>query len=185
MIEQAKQKLKILAVADAILLPEWEDRSFSYNAEWGDGSEMASFRDGCGAEWFVWIKGDQIAFKSYSPDDGEMKDISEVKKKFPKSFAPFLNEPAFSMDYATALGYFDSTWHLFGSELSGIVSPLEVLSWDAETYQTLATDQYEIDTPLETLEKLFSGSISEEIALQLNPTIDLENFHEDLKEIGL
>ena len=48
MIEKLRKRMKILAVGDAVLSPEWEYRYFSYNSKWSDTEELASMRDGCG-----------------------------------------------------------------------------------------------------------------------------------------
>ena len=38
-------KLKHLALLDAIIEPEWEYRYYSYNSHWSESEEMASLRD--------------------------------------------------------------------------------------------------------------------------------------------
>ena len=35
-----------LAMLDAILCAEWEDRYYSFNSKWADDQNMASMRDG-------------------------------------------------------------------------------------------------------------------------------------------
>ncbi len=38
---------------DAILSPEWEDRIYSYTADWGDGTAATEIRDGSGNDCFI------------------------------------------------------------------------------------------------------------------------------------
>ena len=103
MFYQLRQKLKCLALADAILAEEWQYRYFSYNSKWSDTEEMASLRDGSGAEWFLWFSGQLAGYKCMSPEDGFMPALESVKATIPPEYKPFITEPAFSMDRATCI----------------------------------------------------------------------------------
>ena len=41
------------AALDAIVMPEWERRYYSYDASWGEAEELAAKRDGFGNEYSV------------------------------------------------------------------------------------------------------------------------------------
>lgn len=41
------------AAIDAVLMPEWEFRYFSYDKRWSTEGEMASLRDGSGSHHFA------------------------------------------------------------------------------------------------------------------------------------
>lgn len=54
-IDEVKRRSQALALLDAILMPQWEFRYFSFNCNWdGSGNEMmASMKDGSGGEYFL------------------------------------------------------------------------------------------------------------------------------------
>ena len=41
-VTRLKQLLRSMAMLDAILMPEWEYRYYSFNAQWGEGETMGS-----------------------------------------------------------------------------------------------------------------------------------------------
>ncbi|MCW8929404.1 MAG: hypothetical protein OQL19_04085 [Gammaproteobacteria bacterium] len=181
-----RNKLKALALADAIIEQEWQYRYFSYNSKWSEAEEMASMSDGCGGEWFLWLCGDFAGYKCMSPDDGKMPDLEHVKLEFPEAYKPFLNEPAFSIDHATCLWYLDnSSWCKFGLPVKGLINLEEIETWEAKDYHKWATDYYERKINLSDIKKLFNNQFSGELALKINPEIDLEQLKEDLSKIGI
>jgi hypothetical protein len=56
-VTRLKQLLRSMAMLDAILMPEWEYRYYSFNARWGEGEMMGSTRDGAGDEFFAPFNG--------------------------------------------------------------------------------------------------------------------------------
>ncbi len=48
-----KSRMKALAILDAVVCQEWEFRYFSFNAQWAEGEQMASMRDGSGSHYFA------------------------------------------------------------------------------------------------------------------------------------
>ena len=186
MIEQLRHKMKALALLDAIIEQDWQYRYFSYNSNWSDSEEMGSLRDGCGGEWFFWVSGTLAGYKCLSPEDGLMSNLEEVKNKAPRSHKNFLTEPAFSMDQATCIWYLDnSKWSKFGKQVEGLIDIEAVSSWGASDYQAWATDYYEREIDLESVEKIFNGKFSEEIAKTLNQEIDMSELLAELPEIGI
>jgi hypothetical protein len=115
MENELKSKLKSLALADAILSPEWEYRYFSYNSKWYAGQEMASMRDGEGGCWFILFFGNNIGYKCISPEDGTIDNLQEIKKQIPATYQSFINEPAFYVDDATSIWILiNGKWNVFG-----------------------------------------------------------------------
>ena len=47
-IQEVRRIAQSLAMLDAILSPEWDDRYHSFNSAWGLNEEMASMRNGSG-----------------------------------------------------------------------------------------------------------------------------------------
>jgi hypothetical protein len=45
-IDEVKRIAQSLAILDAILMPEWEFRYYSFDAHWGEGEMLASSRAG-------------------------------------------------------------------------------------------------------------------------------------------
>ena len=48
-ISECQRIFKAAAMLDAILMPEWEYRYYSYNSQWDANEQMASMRDGEGS----------------------------------------------------------------------------------------------------------------------------------------
>jgi len=51
-VTRLKRLLQSMAMLDAILMPEWEYRHYSFNAHWGEDDMMGSMRDGAVDEFF-------------------------------------------------------------------------------------------------------------------------------------
>ncbi len=185
MIDQLRKKLKTFALADAILAEEWQYRYFSFNSKWSDTEEMASLRDGSGGEWFLWISGKLAGYKCVSPEDGLMPDLERIKETLPLEYNPFVNEPAFSMDQATCIWYLkDSSWIKHGLSVKWLIDLDEVSGWTAEDYHAWAVDYYEIEISLLDIKSLFENRFSEELAIKMNPSVNLTDLLKDLQEIG-
>ena len=177
MIEHLRNKMKTLALADAILMPEWEYRYFSYNSKWSDTQEMGSLRDGSGNEWFLWLSGNLAGYKCLSLDDGIMSDIDSVKSTIPSQYKEFLDEPAFAMDKATCIWHLnDSEWVKHGLGVAHLIDVEQISEWTVEEYHSWATEYYETDSDITSLQKLFNNQFSEELAKQLNHT-QLKKLH--------
>ncbi|KHD11346.1 hypothetical protein PN36_20455 [Candidatus Thiomargarita nelsonii] len=178
--------MKALALADAIIQPEWEYRYFSYNSKWSDTEEMGSFRDGSGGEWFFLSSGQFAGYKCLSPEDGIMPDLENVKSQFPSEYRSFITEPAFSMDLATCLWYLhESKWVKNGLTVKWIIDLAEITNWTAKDYHTWAVDYYERDFDVLDIDKLFENQFNEELAMKLNPEIDINKLRVELVEIGI
>ena len=54
-IEKLRRLLQSMAMLEAILLPEWEYRYYSFNARWAEGEQMGSMRDGSGNDFFALV----------------------------------------------------------------------------------------------------------------------------------
>jgi hypothetical protein len=52
-IDTLQKRCRAVAILDAILSPEWNDRYYSYTAAWGDGAGSAEIRDGSGSDCFI------------------------------------------------------------------------------------------------------------------------------------
>lgn len=187
MIEDLKKKLKSLAIADAIIEPEWEYRYFSYTSQWGPNEEMASMRDGSGGHWFVLFEPDKVAYKCISPDDGLIKNIDEIENQIPIKHQNFIHEPAFYAGKVTSIWILErNEWFKFGiPNIQYLVDLEQVIDWGPSEYKTWAEDYYEKDLDLSSLKQLFEHEITEKIINTLNPAMSYQDLKDDLYEIGI
>jgi hypothetical protein len=187
MIDSLKKKLKSLALADAILSPEWDYRYFSYDSKWGEQEEMASMRDGSGGHWFVLFQGERVGYKFISPNDGMMNDLAEIIENAPANYRKFLEEPAFYADQATGIWLLENEeWIKYGLQQAKFIEDLTtVTEWGCEGYKIWAEDYYERDLEHEALSKIFEHDLSSTVVEKLNPDLTLEDLDKDLKEIGI
>lgn len=186
MIAELRRKLKILALLDAIIEPEWDYRYFSYNSSWSENEEIGSLRDGCGGEWFLWTSGSLAGYKCLSPEDDVVSDIDDIRNQIPPSYEDFLNEPAFSMGHATCIWVLtQSEWRKYGLPVNNLIGLESASQWRAQDYYGWATEYYERDIAISALEKVFSGAFSTSIVAELNPDITMSDLQADLDEIGI
>src|SRR5438874_2641179 len=124
-----KMLTQSLAMLDAILMPEWQYRYYSFNSQWAPGEQMASMRDGSGDEWFCLFESAGAALKGFdhesamSPWGNDDHAIWKgVLDEVPPVFARFLNEPAFSMKDTTFCIWRtnqDAVWRVGAIEFPG------------------------------------------------------------------
>jgi hypothetical protein len=195
-IAQLRRLTKSLAMLDAIICPEWEFRYYSYNSQWGEGEEMASMRDGCGDEWFLWVGREGAALKGFaheSPLAGDRSFATRIHQTVPSCFASFLNEPAFTMDRATFCIWrrrADSTWNVVSttertSVEDGSAELLGILDGRPETYLAWAADYYERAVAPEAVRALYHHqALTERLVRELNSDLTLSDIAADATEIG-
>jgi hypothetical protein len=185
-IEEVKKISQGLALVDAILMPEWEYRYFSFNSNWdGNRSEMmASMRDGSGSEYFINFTEGGVAGKVLS--DEQLSDASAFLVHVPDSFTGFKNEPAFSLDNATFFFWRErdsSAWEASPSDLASYPL-LGFLVGGIAGYLDWAESYYEKSIDHDVLKDVFTSlTININQLSILNPDLTLEDLEEDLKEI--
>lgn len=188
MINTMQKTLKSLALADAILAPDWEDRYFSYNSQWGRDQEMASMRNGCGDHWFVLFdQSGRVGYKFISMEDGLMDDLDEVKKQIPPEYRAFIEEPAFYIDEATGIWLLQGDeWLRFGKDRAEYIEDLaQVMNWGVDGYQLWAQDYYEQEIDKEALAQVFEHKTDSRDIAKLNPDLSIDDLVKDLEQIGI
>lgn len=198
-INEVRRKAQALAMLDAILSPEWEDRYFSYNAAWGEHEEMASMRDGCGNEWFMWFSPVGVAIKGFAHESALAHNSllsTELKQSVPSDFSEFLNEPAFSMDKATFCYWRRSTedaWHKVyppSPELlsydDGSGDLLALLLGQPDDYQRWAVDYYQLnELQIDGVRAVFERvPLNQHLAYGLNAESSFSDLLGEAKAIG-
>ena len=101
-IASLRRRSQALAMLDAIVCPEWEDRYYSFSARWSETESMGSMRNGSGDDWFILFGGFGAAIKGLAHETsiaGDKVFASEVQRQVPQTFASFLAEAAFGMDW--------------------------------------------------------------------------------------
>jgi hypothetical protein len=197
-INDIRGRAKALAILDAIVSPEWEDRYYSYDKNWSDDEEMASMRNGSGDEWFILFAPFGVAIKGLD-HESKVADNSDFKKEIaiqlPASFEPFYNEPAFGMDsisycYWCELDapYWKKVIHPddeFSNESDGSIEHLSLLYEKTSSYLEFADCYYEIELPLNIVEKIYALTpLTNQMVKSLNGNLGFETAIEFAKEIG-
>ena len=200
-IESLRMISQSLALLDAILSPEWEDRYYSFNSKWSKGEMMASMRNGTGDEYFILfnaagaiIKGfaHESVMSPYAKESGRV--WQGVLDDVPNEFDSFLIEPAFSIDDTTFCiwrRYRDSSWQVGtidypeGENSDGSADLLFIFDGNASTYKEFAEEYYDAEINLGSVEHIYQHQpLTSRIVASLNENVTIEELKEDIIEIG-
>ncbi len=117
-----KKRFQGFALCDAVLMPEWQMRYFSFDANWDkqNAEMLASVRDGQGMELFVLFSKAGAIGKFY---DGKTSlNPKRAIQNIPNRFDDFKSEPAFNLADISNLFWTDDTqsnWCFFGENKAG------------------------------------------------------------------
>jgi hypothetical protein len=195
-IDELRRLMQSLAVLDAILMPEWQYRLFSFNSKWSKGEQMGSMRDGQGDDLFAHFTQAGCFIKGFDHEaDMSPKRVwPGVLDSVPNAFAKSLREPAFSMEDTTFC-----VWRLTGEPAwsrGDIVFPIGedpdgscwLLSYydgNPATYSKYAADYFRKDVPLWVIRAVYAHQpLTAEMVEELNPEVTLKGLAADLTEIG-
>jgi len=193
-----RRRSQALAMLDAIVCPEWEDRYYSFNARWGEGEEMGSMRNGSGDDWFLLFGAFGAAIKGLAHETSIARDkdfVKEIQRRVPPAFSSFLTEPAFSMDWSSYCywrGREDSVWHkvvhpdpVLSRSDDGSAEYLALLFEPAPSYAEFAKWYYEIDLPLSSIESIYTHTpLTDRLVRSLNAEMTIAEAREFAAEIG-
>jgi hypothetical protein len=201
-----REHCRSLAMLEAILSPEWEDRYHSFASDWSETEEMASMSNGAGDEYSIvfspagaYIRGfaHESAMSPYVKDGPWPGVLDEV----PEAFRSCVTEPAFSdedgMPVVTACLWrtpADDAWR------AGTIDFPEVGDGDpdgahylfqlltdrsAEAFQRFAEDYYEVSVDLAAIRHVYAlGPLTDEVVAALNPATTVAELAEDMAQIG-
>ena len=193
-----QRRARALAMVEAIVCPDWQDRFYSYNSRWGPNVEMASMRNGSGDDWFLLfgpfgagIKG--LAHESEVAGDAVL--LQTARASIPVAFQSFLNEPAFSwncMSFCYWRRPDDDGWirvvHPDASRAAmedGSSEFLALLHTPATAYVEFAEWYYEVSLPVSSVEAIFGHAPLTSVLVQsINPELSLAEVVADAQEIG-
>lgn len=199
-IETLKKLTQSLAMLDAIIMPEWDYRYYSFNCKWAEGEQMASMRNGQGDRWFcafglpgAFIKGFDHE-SEMSPWNMETPKVwPGVLDSVPEDFKAFDTEPAFSMDvttFCTWRGVRDAQWNTGkisypdGDDPDSSAGMLSILDGNPNTYKEWAQDYYESPISLSAVQQIYGRSpLTRGLVQELNATTDSESVSADAAEI--
>lgn len=184
-INQILFQSQSLALCDLILMPEWENRYFSFDSKWDEqnNEKMASMRDGEGNEYFILFNESGAIGKALELDQANNQPYD--KKLIPEELSGFLSEPAFSNEYYTS--YF---WNLKNSKewlstsATEKINILKFLENNADYYKVWAENYYDIDINNDAIQLVFNEHrLSQDIIEALNPDVDIESLNEEINII--
>ncbi|WP_454314857.1 hypothetical protein [Streptomyces phaeoluteigriseus] len=195
-----------LAMLDAILSPDWESRYYSFNANWAEGEEMASMRNGSGDEYSIVFSaagayvrgfGHEAPMSPYGHDGepwpGVIDDVPDV-------FKSLVQEPAFTdedgVPVVTAClwreetddqwhhGTIDFPSHRVDPDGTTGLFPL-LVDRSPEAFQRYAEDCYEVSVNLGAVSDLYAlRPLTQELVSSLNAEVTLADLAQDISEIG-
>lgn len=200
-VDGLKALLQSLAVLDAIMSPEWEDRYYSFNSRWSGDEQMGSMRNGSGDEFFALFNEAGCFIKGFaheypmSPYRTQPPQIwPGMLDGLPEAFSSVLSEPAFSMNNITFgiwRRYSDPSWLRGAFELPDGDDPdgsgflLEILDGDPESYRRFAEDYYETSVPIDAVRHIYDHlPLTDTIIKSLNADASIEDLADELSEIG-
>ena len=192
-----KRLLQSVAMLDAVICPEWEDRYYSFNANWAAGEMMGSMRNGQGDDFFALFNCHGVFIKGFDHESmvASLRLPSEqFYRDLPHQFSACCTEPAFSPEFVTFCMWClseESGWSrakitLPPSEDSdGSAHLLAILDCSPETYLRWATEYYESEVSAQAVIAVYEHrALTEEIVAALNPMCSLTSLREEIAEIG-
>ncbi|MEU5860052.1 hypothetical protein ABZ815_02690 [Nonomuraea sp. NPDC047529] len=194
-----------MAVLEAVLSPEWEDRFHSFDAHWSPGEEMASLRNGSGDDYSIVFSSKGAYIRAFD-HESEMSPYANdgpwpgVLDSVPDVFLDCVREPAFrdedGLPLVTACIWRetgDGEWRTGdiaypdAAEDADGASGLFALLTDPspEAFRRFAEDHYEIPVDLDAVRHVFAlRPLTPAVVAALNAELTLQDLAEDLAEAG-
>lgn len=186
-ISEIKRVSQSLALLDAIIMPEWEFRYFSFDYHWDGEEMMASMKNGSGNEYFLFFNKHGVIGKVFI---GNMQ-LSENEKnelfvKIPSTYEIFKQEEAFSLENISFCFWRSNSDEDWVSEpIAKNLPYLNFLTGDSKIYKKWAEEYYEKEFNINVIQDIFSHKpLTNEMVVKLNTEIKIEDLEEDLEEIG-
>lgn len=198
-IHKLKSLLQAMAILDAIIMPEWEFRCYSFNAHWDANEMMGSMRNGEGDNFFALFNSAGCFLKGYvhdCPMAAKKSLAAQLYQSVPDAFAAAVNEPAFMTQEVTFCiwrQYTDAEWFASTDNLraykqsdpDGSLYLLSPLDGEPQMYITWAESYFERVIDRSVVEHIYQlQPLTDKLVHQLNPENSLELLAADIKEIG-
>ncbi len=186
-ISEVKRVSQSLALLDAIIMPEWELRYFSFDCHWDGEEMMASMKNGSGNEYFLLFNKHGIIGKVFVKNI----QLSEYEKnelftKIPSLYESFKQEEAFSLDNISFCFWRSNSENSWVSEpMTENLFYLNFLTDDPNIYKEWSEEYYEKEFNISVIQDIFLHKpLTNEMIVKLNAEIKIEDLSEDLEEIG-
>lgn len=200
-VDELKRISQSLAMLDAILMPDWEYRFYSFDANWSDDEMLASMRNGSGDSYFILFNPAGAIIKGYAHESAMARhavDTGEVwpgvVDQVPPEFEEVLNDPALVPEETSFCIWRrrgDLAWQTGKIEFpdsdfpDGSAELLFILDGKPETYASWATEYYERSIPGNAVADVYAHKpLTQQLVSRLNPNCVLEDLESDLDEIG-
>ncbi|MFE6702592.1 hypothetical protein [Streptomyces sp. NPDC057718] len=194
-----------LAMLDAILCPEWDDRWHGFDAQWSPTEAMASMRDGAGGEFSVVFSADGAYARGFDHESPMSPYVDDapwpgVLDEVPEVFRRYVDEPSFCDEFGlpvvTACLWRESgddRWRAGPVEFPEDGEDSDGADWlfqllvtgTPESYREWAEDHFETAVDLEAVRHVYAlRPLTDEVVAALNPERIPAELAEDIKEIG-
>jgi hypothetical protein len=189
-----KSLCKALAALDAINSPDWEYRYYSYSADWAEGEEVLTMRDGEGDEMLVLFCADGCVVNGFL-HEYDQPDKAQLTRGLPACFDAFIfGEPVNSIGTTFCLWYTPAHgWQtgVLEDEDDGSEELLSIFDGNPETYAEWADEYYGDETdhsPIDVaaVAQVYQGAtLTKELVLRIVDEVeDWTQLAEDLQAIG-
>lgn len=185
-IHELKSILQGFALCDAVLMPEWEFRYYSFNALWDVSAkeEMGSVRNGEGMEAYFLFSPFGVAGKVLNAQ--VVPNPAEMIEAIPEALASFKAEKAFNLHNATFYMWKleeDTLWQITPQN-KWSEKGLEHIIGGIKAYHIWAEYYYEKKIDFDALsEVFFLKSVNQHILTKLGCARSVDEMQEDLSEI--
>jgi len=185
---------KALAALDAINSPEWQYRYYSYDANWAEGEEVLTMRDGQGDEMLVLFRAEGCVINGLM-HEYDQPDKAQLTRGLPACFDDFMfGEPVNSIGTTCCLWYTPAHgWQtgVLADEDDGSEELLSIFDGNPGTYAEWADEYYGEDTdraPLDVaaVAQVYRGATltKELVRAIVDEPHDWPQLAEDLQAIG-
>lgn len=193
--------MQSLAILDAILSPDWEDRYYSFDAHWNQNEQLGSMRDGSGDFLFALFNPYGCFLKGFAHESVMSPYKTELPQLWPGLFDDIpselqasLDEPAFAIEDTTFCIWCQtstSQWQRGSidfpesSDPDGSMELLKIFDHQPNTYQQWAEDYYECAIDANVVQQIYQHTpLNQAMIHQLNPELLVADLLEDIQEIG-
>lgn len=205
---ELRDHCRSMAMVEAVLSPEWENRYHSFDAHWSETETMASMRTGSGDEYSIvfsavgtYIRGfaHESRMSPYAGDaDGPWPGVLD---EVPEVFRSCVEEPAFADEDGTPVVTAcmwrtagDDAWRSgtidFPTDTPGDPDGADSLfglltDRSAAAFQRWAEDYYEIPVDLAAVSHVFAlRPLTDAVVKTLNPEASLADLAQDIARTG-
>lgn len=202
-------RCRALAMLDAIVCPQWEYRSYSFNRRWADGQQMASMRTGSGDDYSIVFTPQGVFIRGFDHESSTSPWRTDPRSLWPglldglpEVLLPQVHEPAFCYEGLLQATFClwrlhgDGAWHTgsidyadadpVDADPDGAEWLLGILTDDTpQSYLLYAEEVFEIELESAPVEHVLAGRpLSDEVFRAINPDTSLDELSTDIDEIG-